>query len=410
MSNYLAVATVTATLQHVLQSVIANDVPGSNVTIVRPGATSPSPAGVGVNIFLYQIMPNASQRNADLPTRDANGQVRQRPKAALDLYYLMSFYGDESKLEPQRVLGSVVRQLHSYPLLTRQMVLDTVANSLSSYQLATSDLADASEPVRFTPLGLSLEELSKLWSVFFQTPYALSAAYRASLVLIEEELTPHTALPVRLRNVYAIPFRQPFIDEVVSAAGQDRPITAGSTIAITGDQLQGDVTQVMVGGMLVTPTSVSRTQITLPLPAELRAGVQSVQVIQQISMGDPETAHRGFESNVAAFVLQPTVTAITAQTGALQATLNPKVGGTQRVKLLLYELNAKDDRPARAYSFDAPPAQADTDSITFAIGGVLSGYYLARVQVDGAESALIVDTDQTSQTFNQYIGPQVPIP
>ena len=69
----------------------------------------------GVNVFLYQVTPNAAWRNADLPTRRANGDLIQRPQAALDLHYLLTFYGDESLLQPQRVLGSVVRTLHCGP-------------------------------------------------------------------------------------------------------------------------------------------------------------------------------------------------------------------------------------------------------------------------------------------------------
>jgi hypothetical protein len=36
--------------------------------------------------------------------------------------------------------------------------------------------------------------------------------------------------------------------------------------------------------------------------------------------------------------------------------------------------------------------------------------YLVRVQIDGAESLLEVDTDSASPTFNHYIGPTVEIP
>src|SRR5262249_53697071 len=158
----------------------------AKASVVFPGASGHGVPDVGVNIFLYEIAPNAVLRNTDLPTRSGNGQAAvQRPTAALDLHYLMSFYGKD-KLGAQRVLGSVVRHLHSHPLLTRKMVQNTLTDPLYSY-LATSNLADSVEPVRFSPLSLSLEELSKLWSIFFQTTYALSTAYCASAVFIEEE-------------------------------------------------------------------------------------------------------------------------------------------------------------------------------------------------------------------------------
>src|SRR5262249_49957897 len=99
MSNFLAVATVTATLGQVLQAAISSDVPGATVTTIRPEGPGARPAEV--NVYLYQVTPNAAYRNADLPTRGSNGQVVQRPQAALTLHYLISFYGDDSKLEPQ---------------------------------------------------------------------------------------------------------------------------------------------------------------------------------------------------------------------------------------------------------------------------------------------------------------------
>ena len=53
----------------------------------------------------------------------------------------------------------------------------------------------------------------------------------------------------------------------------------------------------------------------------------------------------------------------------------------------------------------------ETDKLDFAISGVVSGKYIVRVQVDGAESSLDVDTNPLSPTFNQYTGtPQVTIP
>jgi hypothetical protein len=84
--------------------------------------------------------------------------------------------------------------------------------------------------------------------------------------------------------------------------------------------------------------------------------------------------------------------------------------------LLLNEFSPPANRAARAYRFDAPnrdkPAEpAETDTLDFAISSVVSGKYTIRVQVDGAESSLDIDTNPLSLTFNQYTGtPQVMIP
>src|SRR5947209_6803644 len=113
MSNYLAVATVTATLSRALTAAVGTDVPGATVTTLRPDDSTNGAPETGVNVYLYQVTPNAAWRNTDLPTRRENGQLIERPRVALDLQYLLSFYGSEVQLEPQRLLGSVVRTLHA---------------------------------------------------------------------------------------------------------------------------------------------------------------------------------------------------------------------------------------------------------------------------------------------------------
>ena len=113
MSNALAIATVTATLQDVLTlATVASGVGGALVRAVRPDDTANLPP-IGVNVFLYQVSPNTAWRNADLPTRRADGSLLRRPQVALDLHYLFTVYGNDIKYEPQRILGAVVRQLPS---------------------------------------------------------------------------------------------------------------------------------------------------------------------------------------------------------------------------------------------------------------------------------------------------------
>ncbi len=243
MSNSLAIATVTAALQQLLTPAAAQAVGNAKVGFSRPDASnSQNPL---VNVYLYQITPNAAYRNADLPTRRADSTLVQRPQASLDLHYLFTFHGNDDQLEPQRLLGAVVTALHAQPLLSRQNITD----ALNQYGfLAASNLADQVERIKFTPTSLNLEEFSKLWSVFFQVEYNLSAAYNASVVLMESNDVPQSAPPVEARNLYAIPFRWPSIDRVISQAGADQPIVAGSTLLIQGEQLQGDITFILLEG------------------------------------------------------------------------------------------------------------------------------------------------------------------
>ena len=77
MSNHLAIATVTAALKQMLQVGISEDVPGAQVTTVRPDAASGNISGACINLFLYHAMPNTAWRNADLRTRRPEADERQ---------------------------------------------------------------------------------------------------------------------------------------------------------------------------------------------------------------------------------------------------------------------------------------------------------------------------------------------
>ena len=431
MSNHLAIATVTASLAQVLQTAVQKDVAGTTVTTTRPDSTNAAAGGTRVNVYLYQVTPNAAWRNSDLPTRRENGRLMQKPRVALDLHYLFTFYGNEAQHEPQRMLGSTVRALHSQPVLTRDQIRKTIISPNLSF-LALSNLAEDIELVKFTPTSLTLEELSKLWAVFFQTQYTLSITYQGTVVLIETDDSPSSSLPVLDHKVYTVPFRTPVVQGIQLDSPTEGSITAGSNIVIRGRALRGDVTQVNFGGSKLpplVPTSISDTELKLMLPADLRAGVQGLQVEQQFLMGDPALPHRGFESNVAAFVLSPIITqpnppafvqtSVDPQThlinGGITVRFTPKVTKSQRVRIFLNEFQAPNTRAPFGFVFNAPRENGiganvqDTDQIEFTVQNVAAADYLVRVQVDGAENPLERDTNNASQTFNQFIAPRVTI-
>jgi Pvc16 N-terminal domain len=469
MSNFRAIATVTATLRELLQTTAGVDLQGHtmDITVLRPDTAAKDLQGSRVNIYLYQVTPNAALLNNDLPTRRVDGTVVQRPQVALDLHYMISFYSGDNEFVPQLLLGSVVRTLHAEPLLTRDRIRQTIPNVAADGQqiLADSNLADQVELVKFTPLHLSLEEFSKIWSIFYQIPYVLSVAYQASVVLIEQDIPTQNALPVFTRNIYADPFHQPTIQQILAkpeatqSIGVDKPglpITLDKTLLIQGHNLQGGKgTLVQIDGIVVQPSDVTDSQITLSLPTVsgvrlqdgatitivdgLRTGVQGLQVIHRKQMGvdkdnDELNWHYGVESNVAAFVLRPVIVPpVTPGAGLVTVKLKPVVSRPQRVVLLLNEFSAGPRQPgappARAYSFIAKPGDQawkdvngkvltaqdpikdtdSTDTIKFSITGVAPGPYLVRVQVDGAESLLTIDADPNRATFNRYTGPQVTI-
>jgi len=428
VSNFLAIATATEVLRQILEDGVKGDVTGAEAKTVRPNAPVSELPDLGVGIYLYQVTPNAALRNADLPTRRIAGEAAQRPRVALNLNYLLTFYGNDSRLEPQRLLGSSISALHAQPVLSREKirkVIDAYVQPDPQHFLASSNLDEEMELVKFTLLPLTLEELSRLWSIFFQTAYSLSVAYQGTVVLIDSKVKPQAALPVRERSVYVVTFRQSSIERVVSAKGPDKPIVWDSTIVIQGRRLRDEITQVRIGPVLLTtePDKISDAEIIVALPPGLRAGVQAIQVVQPRLMGKPPIAHAGIESNIAPFVLHPTITAsvsnitntvesdATFHSADISVSFKPKLGKGQRVMLLLNEFQTTPVASARAYSFNAPPWSTitlppranETDSINIPVTSVIPGPYIVRVQVDGAESLLDQDA------AGKYIGPQVTI-
>jgi hypothetical protein len=415
VANHYAIATVTATLQQLLDRTVSADIPGGSATMVSPdgsGAVTPDP---GVNIFLYQVIPNGAWRNEDLPTRTSSGAPANRPRTAIDLHYLLTFYGDDADFEPQRVMASAIRILHARPVLTRKQI----EAALTAHPvLAPSDLAADVERVKLTQVPLNLEELSKLWSVFFQTNYRLSVAYRGTAVLLEADDPGGDALPVLRRNLYVETLREPFVDEVVNAAADDAPITLGDQIRVRGHGLQAPVIAVRIDDQnATTVTVIDDTELTATPPPSLRVGIHAVQVLHERTMGTPALVHPGgVASEVVPYALAPrirktggtydvttlnptsrVVDGVTLHSADVRVVLQPTIGRSQRAAILLNQLTATD---AHAYTFVAKPRAADGTTITVRAVDVIPGTYLLRVQVDGVDSPLDV-------VAGSYVEPKV---
>ncbi len=423
MSNHLAVATVTAALQQrLIRAAAASGVSNAFVTTDRPDQREKDKKK-GVNIFLYQVTANPQYRNADLPARRSDGSLRQKPQVVLDLHYLITFHGEDKTLEPQRLLGAVVSNLNARPLLTSKEIKDNVITPAASapdsdprHFLGQSDLPGQAEQVRFILESVSQDELTRLWSLYAQTPASLGVVYRAAVVIIEPaDLTPKPSLPVREPLLYVRPFAEPLVEKVYSLLGEGMPLVAGAELVIEGQNLRGEVTRIVMGGLEASPPSgqVTPTRIQAALPAGLKAGLNGLQVVHKLLMGSPPAEHRGFESNVVGVVLQPVIggivkSGVAASGGLFSFTLTitaqPQLREGQRVALLL-------NRTAGAgeFAFSIPPLAADSPSAAIKAEKVPAGEYYVRLQVDGAESPLI-DLNPVSPTFGQMTGPKVVIP
>jgi len=233
MSNALAVAHVTQALALLIESNLRPEIDMAVSVETRKPPADP-PTEPTITVFLYQVTHNPSMRNHDLPNRSSDGTLVSKPVAALDLNYVISAYGEENELVGQRLIGCVARIMREFPVLPA----DVVQEAAGLPYLAGSDLAEAEQRVRFTPLQMDIDETSKLWGMLHQTPYSLSMTYQASLVLIEGREEPERSRPVRRTVVTVGASGTPEGDNADATGGSSgsRPDGAGAPgVSVTRD-------------------------------------------------------------------------------------------------------------------------------------------------------------------------------
>ncbi len=261
---------------------------------------------------------------------------------------------------------------------------------------------------------MDAEQLSRIWSSFFQTPYSLSFVYQATAVLIQGKKSGKAALPVRSRQVSISPLR-PIVTQVEVEKEADRVIFADSTVLIRGRDFRGDSLRVHLGDAVLTPDFMAETEIRVRFSPELpglRAGVQSVQVHTNTALTSEHNNSRASDvrspmvshsaSNAFPIVICPRIVGesrlssreerdrqgLKTEIGAI-VSVDTVVSPEQRVFLLLNQID-NSENPMN-FIFKAERRESDTRELYFLLHKVLPGTYLFRVQIDGAESPLTVD-------------------
>ena len=230
MSTALAIAGVTAVLRDLLNdvntlginakvSVVAPDVILNNGNLTQPQ----------INIYMYLVSPNVGWRNECLPSNNGRGQRINNAPLALNLHYLLTAYGIED-FQAEMLLGYAMQLMHENPVFNRTAINTAL---ISTPTLSTSGLADQVEQIKFTPEYFTIEEMSKLWSAA-QSCYRPTAAYEATVVLIEADEPVRSPLPVRQRTINAITLQRSNIDEV-----SPNRIEVGQKLTLTGQNLMG---------------------------------------------------------------------------------------------------------------------------------------------------------------------------
>jgi hypothetical protein len=393
VSNFLAPATVSAALQRLLTPQVSAAVGGAEVWVDRSDVKRQK---AGVNIYLYRTSLDAVSRNDELPGRTSDGTtLRARPRVPVSLHYLLTFHGKDDELVPQRLLGATLAALHTHPIVGSDLVDEVVAEATDQPPthpyLALTDLADAEEVVRVSPDPMSLDELSKLWSVFFQSPYQLSATYVASAVRLEESSgTPVPAPPVLQPRLTVRGLLRPTILSALNAADPRAPVASTSVLQVAGSGLRGDRTVVRVGSSELTPqpadTAATTVRVALAGASQLRAGLQPVVVAHQWLVGDAPGEPRGGEtSNPVGVMVVPQVS-VNVNATTLTLTSDLTVGRDQQATVVLLDRSTGATRR----QVDLPARTADTTTISLprptAGPDLPAGQYGVALDVDGAQS------------------------
>jgi hypothetical protein len=379
MSDYRAIGAVSTSIRDLLEAEMTNKV---NVTVAAPDVDiTIVDTTKRVNLFLYKVDENGSLKNMDIPGRGNPGAFG-RPPLALDLHYLLTAYGasEEEQIGTQEILADAMRVLHDFPIILGANLDIALRNEIEHVKLYL-------EP-------LSLEELSKVWSAVTR-PMRLSVSYLVTVVQIDNLQPrkfprPVVEPPVGGPRITAVTFRAPRIEQVLvirkdDPQNRERPVAyarIGDRLVLRGTDFTSDGLRVFFGEVDVTASiatiTPNRIEVTLPDDPALQPGTTAALVQNDLLIGEPPVPHRGFRSNLAAFVVVPEITALVPDLNADPKTLT--VQGSRLWSDTLDRLTIVGSDVIRDYTTGTPT------EIVFNLPDLPAGAHLVRVRVNGAES------------------------
>ncbi|HJT94873.1 MAG TPA: DUF4255 domain-containing protein [Mycobacterium sp.] len=432
MGNALAIAAVTAVLKDLLNNgLIDHNVIGAvggNVTVSALPPDRVFASGTQesnqLNLFLYQVVPNAGWRNVGLPSRDERGGRLTNPPLALDLHYLLTAYGGED-LHAEVLLGYAMQLLHETPVLTRQSIRTALQPSPVNgpilppalQALSASELADQVEQIKIVATALNSEEMSKLWTAL-QARYRPTAAYHVSVVLIESQRAVKSALPILTvgpvdpitrdpRGPIAVASLEPQFPTLLSLTPpqQRTNVHLGDVLVVQGHKLNGTNLAIRLTAPRLTQpvelpvasgNTATRLETTIPnTPATLPAGLYSLALLFQ---HPGETFRR--TTNELTLALAPQITTAMPATFTrdgngdvtIALAVQPEVQPVQRVVLLLGDLEIVSQTRT-----------SQTATVSFVIRNAVPGTYLVRIRVDGVDSVVVNRMVTPPEFFNHRV-------
>jgi hypothetical protein len=410
MSSALAIA---ATLR-VIAAILDNAVGAANLNLfggtIHTTVQPPDQIEIGsneqphLNLFLYTVTMNSGWRNV-AASRDPTGARIARPPLAVDLHFLLSAYG-ATEFHPEILLGLGMQALHEQPFLDRKGIVSTLTSAATPEMksMATAELDQQVEQVKIAPHDLSADELYKLWSAF-GSKCRPSAAYVATVVLINSKGIVKSAPPVMARNIGLVTFERPVIEDVEPDLFE---MNGPVQLKLTGSGFQAPGYVAQFGATQAPLQSVTVESALVTVPASVTPGMNLLKVVRDYEIGSTPPDKFIADSNPVGIIVQPLIT----------GTSTPKVAGVQRVvvnfapasrpdqpaALLLDQLDAAPGTVPNRYAIDALQSDVGPGSILFNASQVTTGKYLLRIRIDGTESVPVFDPNAG------FTDPQVTLP
>jgi hypothetical protein len=383
-----------------------------------------NPAKATLTIYPWRFIANPSWASSRQAAYSPAGERRASPLLALDVLFVLAAYAKDNA-DAEAVLGLALLALHETPQLSRELLQAMAGGTFpngSPLPQALRDLAGQAAPITVEPMSYELEDLAHVWSMF-NSGVRGGMVYRVGTLLIESRRKAASGLPVREGRLSVTLLQAPAIARVLFAAAAGAEFTQrgvavpGEVLRLVGSGLKGEITHVALGARLVPAddTRLRDDSLEIDLPADLRPGLITLQVVQDWAKPagklPPVAAGSipGKRSNLVPVAIRPVLRTNNPFTignrhveasGLVAFDVTPHfavdVGSRQRCELMLNATVADAEGRFASFTFAAPdpaPAATDTDVQVRVVPilGVPAGNYLARIVLDGAESALRED-------------------
>ena len=168
-----------STIRDVSQTLL--DLLKIDLTDISIALESPKTAGTNqLTLFLYKVVESPELKNAErsVVTMADGSLVEKRAPLTLDAYYLLTAHAKPDLLEAHQALSRAMRVFFDHGVLH-----GSVLRAQGGKKGLTADSV-----LRITLNPITMEDMTRIWSVFPDTPYELSVTYLVTPVIIESFL------------------------------------------------------------------------------------------------------------------------------------------------------------------------------------------------------------------------------